>query len=201
MKEALLLNRKHAGFWYKQDNFGKEHTHTDMVHPKFFKNKQICFSAQPSLTHMSQWNTLPNTHTHTPLKTDQTDPPKWNLRLMQLHLWGLVEVLRFTHCPMLDVDNFIDSLTHAHLNNLMILDMRGVPAVSSLHMWTISFHAPNLRQFFVSATMSSYFARPVCEHCRHLSDFDCVPLCIGEWQKLATDYPRVTFGTNVRHFM
>ncbi len=112
-----------------------------------------------------------------------------------------VEELRFMQCPMLDIDNFVDSLTRACLYNLRTLDLRGVPSVSSFHVWTISFHTPSLRHFFVSATMSCYFAWQVCEHYRHLSEFDCAPLCAREWHKLAIDYPRVKFGTNVCRFL
>ncbi len=45
-----------------------------MVHPKFFKKKQICFSAQPSLTDVSMENFAKHTHTHLWKQTKQTTP-------------------------------------------------------------------------------------------------------------------------------
>ncbi len=50
----------------------------------------------------------------------------------------LIEVLHFTECPLLDMDIFVQWISYTKLKKLSILDLTGVPTVTSLHMWNIT---------------------------------------------------------------
>ncbi len=107
----------------------------------------------------------------------------------------LIEVLHFTECPLLDMDIFVQWISYAKPKKLSILDLTGVPTVTSLHMWNITYVCDNLIQLYVANRMSSFFGEQIFLNCQKFETFDCLPL-LGkeqEWRDLHCQ-TKVKFG-------
>lgn len=105
-----------------------------------------------------------------------------------------IEVLLFITCPRFDVETFFDCVRNS--KNLRILDLRGVPNLSSMDTWRMSNHLKKLSQLYLDVVMSDIFAEEVFENCPNLTHFDCVApeWSIANWKKLADKFPWIQLG-------
>ncbi len=94
----------------------------------------------------------------------------------------LVEVLQFHNCPLLDMDIFVQRVSLVKPKRLRILDLTGVPTVTSLHMWSISYVCENLCELYSANRMSSFFSEQILLNCPKLAVLDCKPL-LGKQQE------------------
>ncbi len=111
----------------------------------------------------------------------------------------LLEELWFTECLLFDIDIFVQQISHTKPQKLQVLDLTGVPNVTSLHMWSITYACDNLRELYAPNRMSSFFGEQIFLNCQKLVIFDCLPL-LGkeqEWRKLQSRTD-VKFGAKMR---
>ncbi len=113
------------------------------------------------------------------------------------------ESLHFLDCPRFDVESFIEVVTHRRQHSLRVLDLRGVPSVSNLNLWTISFHCHNLRELYTQCVMNDWFTSQVFLHCKHLQKFDCVPnrFCLADWWQLCAMHTGIAFGPQLSSYL
>ncbi len=107
----------------------------------------------------------------------------------------LIEVIRFSNCPLLDMDIFVQRISLLKPNRLRILDFTGVPSVTSLHMWSISYACTNLCELYSTNRMSSFFGEQILQNCLKLEVLDCLPLLgnVQEWHNFRSK-THITFG-------
>ncbi len=93
-----------------------------------------------------------------------------------------VEILRFSVCPLLDMDIFVQHVSHTKLKRLRVLDLTGVLTVTSLHVWSITYVCENLQELHMANRMSSFFSEQIMLNCPKLELLDCLPL-LGKEQE------------------
>ncbi len=113
------------------------------------------------------------------------------------------ESLCLLDCPRFDVESFIEVVTCCRQCSLRVLDLRGVPSVSNLNLWTISFHCHNLPELYTQCVMNDWFASEVFLHCKHLQKFDCVPnrFCLADWRQLCAMHTSIAFGPQLSAYL
>ncbi len=107
----------------------------------------------------------------------------------------LIEVMHFTNCPLLDMDIFVQHVSHVKPKRLRILDLTGVPTVTSLNLWSITYVCEHLIELYAANRMSSFFGEQIFLNCQKLAILDYLPL-LGreqEWRDLQVQM-KVKFG-------
>ena len=81
------------------------------------------------------------------------------------------------------MDIFVQRVSLVKPKRLRILDLTGVPTVTSLHMWSISYVCENLRELYSANRMSAFFGEQILLNCQKLEVLDCLPLLgkVHEW--------------------
>ncbi len=161
---------------------------SDKIKCVMYKHTQVCQPClltfpEAVLKHMSNLSQL---HVFSPYFS----------RLYFLRYTHLVEVLRFINCPLLDMDIFVQRMSQVKPKRLHILDLTGVPSVTSLHMWSITYVCENLCELYSRNRMSLFFGEQILLNCPKLEVLDCLPLLgkVHEWCDFRAK-SHIKFGT------
>ncbi len=148
----------------------------EKIQSVMYKHTQVCNPCLPTFPEAA----LKNMHN---LKRLHVCSPYFS-RPYFLRYTPLVEVLQFTHCPLLDMDIFVQHVSQVKPQKLQVLDLTGVPSVTSLHMWSITYVCPNLCELYSSNRMSAFFGKQIVLNCQKLEVLDCHPLLgkLQEWR-------------------
>lgn len=84
--------------------------------------------------------------------------------------------------PLLDMDIFVQHIGYTKPKNLRVIDLTGVPTVTSLHVWSITYACENLQELHSANRMSSFFGEQILLNCQKLHFLDCLPL-LGKEQE------------------
>ncbi len=157
---------------YHNNTFLFMHRFSDKIKKVTYKHTQVCNPClttfpEAALKHMANLTCL------------NVSSPCFS-RPYFLRYTPQVEVLRFSHCPLLDMDIFVQCVSHTKLKKLRVLDLTRVPTVTSLHVWSITYACKNLRELHSVNRMSSFFGEQIMLNCPQLEFLDCLPLLSKE---------------------
>lgn len=115
----------------------------------------------------------------------------------------LIESLQFVNCLHFDCNSFVTSVAQTELSKLRVLDLHGTSTVSSMDLWEISKHVPNVSKLFVEMVVSDIFAEEIFLNLPNLTHFDCFApgWCLTEWRQLMNKFPWFQLGPDLRSWL
>ncbi len=111
-----------------------------------------------------------------------------------------LRTLQLLDCQNFDIETLVEALQRLKRSKtLCILDLSGVPQVTSFNIWEICSLCPNIEEVTSKVVMGDFVAEQCFLDCPNLKKFDCWPLACTKhkWRQLHTRFAHITFGTRI----